>query len=81
MEHLISVNVLDSATRLAAQTFLTAVPLLFVVASVAPQALRDQLVSSVTDVFGLTGSAKAQLEQVLTGGTSELSQTTGVVGG
>ncbi|MDX2682730.1 YhjD/YihY/BrkB family envelope integrity protein [Streptomyces sp. NY05-11A] len=81
MEHLISVNVLDSATRLAAQTFLTAVPLLFVVASVAPQALRDQLVSSVTDVFGLTGSAEAQLKQVLTGGTSELRQTTGVVGG
>src|SRR5690348_1732476 len=54
MEHLISVNVLDSATRLAAQTFLTVVPLLFVVASIAPQALRDRLVTSVTDAFGLT---------------------------
>ncbi|WP_327317076.1 YhjD/YihY/BrkB family envelope integrity protein [Streptomyces sp. NBC_01235] len=81
MTHLISVNVLDSATRLAAQTFLTVVPLLFVVASVAPQALRDQLVTSVSDVFGLTGSAKDQLDQVLKGDTSELRETTGVVGG
>ncbi|MFI7296647.1 hypothetical protein [Streptomyces sp. NPDC050121] len=43
LSHLISVNVLDSATRLAAQTFLKAVPLLFVVASIAPPSLRDQL--------------------------------------
>ncbi|MFF1543490.1 YhjD/YihY/BrkB family envelope integrity protein [Streptomyces sp. NPDC058291] len=78
--HLISVNVLDSATRLAAQTFLTAVPLIFVAAAVAPQALREQFVDSVSEVFGLTGSARQQLEQVFEGDTSELRQTTGVVG-
>ncbi|WP_229910760.1 YhjD/YihY/BrkB family envelope integrity protein [Streptomyces aurantiogriseus] len=80
VSHLVSVNVLDSATRLAAQTFLTAVPLLFVVASVAPQALRDQFLRSVSEVFGLTGSAEDQWEKVFQEDSSELSQTTGVVG-
>ncbi|MCH5672090.1 YhjD/YihY/BrkB family envelope integrity protein [Streptomyces gilvus] len=84
LSHLISVNVLDSATRLAAQTFLTAVPLLFVVASVAPPALRDQLVHSVRDAFGLTGSVNAELDKAVQGTgdpSDELRQTTGVVGG
>ncbi|MDH6451619.1 MULTISPECIES: YhjD/YihY/BrkB family envelope integrity protein [unclassified Streptomyces] len=84
LSHLISVNVLDSATRLAAQTFLTAVPLLFVVASIAPQAVRDQLVNSVHDAFGLSGSADAELNKAVQGSgkpSDELRQTTGVVGG
>ncbi|MFI7413902.1 YhjD/YihY/BrkB family envelope integrity protein [Streptomyces sp. NPDC049627] len=81
MAHLLSVNVLDSATRLAAQTFLTAVPLLFLVASYAPQALRDQFVSSLHDIFGLTGSADAELKKVYQGDTSELRQSSGVVSG
>ncbi|MCX5245987.1 YihY/virulence factor BrkB family protein [Streptomyces sp. NBC_00201] len=84
MSRLISVNVLDSATRLAAQTFLTAVPLLFVVASIAPAALRDQFVKSVHEAFGLTGSADAELKKVVQGTgnpSDELRQTTGVVGG
>jgi membrane protein len=81
LSHLISVNVLDSATRLAAQTFLTAVPLLFVVVSIAPQAMSDRFADSVRDLFGLTGSANDQLTQVFQGDTSDLRQTTGVVGG
>lgn len=84
LTHLISVNVFDSATRLAAQTFLTAVPLLFVVASLAPQWLRDQFVASLHDAFGLTGSANDELHKVLQGTgqpSDELRQTTGVVGG
>ncbi|SMF18377.1 YhjD/YihY/BrkB family envelope integrity protein [Streptomyces sp. Amel2xC10] len=82
MSHVLSVNVLDSATRLAAQTFLTAVPLLFVVASIAPHDLRERFVDSVRDVFGLTGSADAQLRQAFLGDESgEFLQTTGVVSG
>ncbi len=84
LSHLISVNVLDSATRLAAQTFLTAVPLLFVVASIAPQSVRDQFVRSLHDTFGLTGSSDAELKKVLQGSgepSDELRQTTGAVGG
>ncbi|MEV5972719.1 YhjD/YihY/BrkB family envelope integrity protein [Streptomyces sp. NPDC051921] len=82
--HLISVNVFDSATRLAAQTFLTAVPLLFVVASVAPEELRDQFVASVNELFGLSGSAKDELDKALQGTgapSDELRQTFGVVSG
>ncbi|GAB7103589.1 hypothetical protein JCM4814A_19030 [Streptomyces phaeofaciens JCM 4814] len=82
MSHLISVNFLDSATRLAAQTFLTAVPLLFVVASLAPQELRQRFADSLREVFGLSGSANDQLRQVFLGDASgELLQTTGVVSG
>lgn len=84
MSHLISVNVLDSATRLAAQTFLTAVPLLFVVASIAPQGLREQFVSSVHALFGLTGGAESELNKALLGTgdpSDELRQTTGAVSG
>ncbi|MGY6021816.1 YhjD/YihY/BrkB family envelope integrity protein [Streptomyces spinosirectus] len=77
-------NVLDSATRLAAQAFLTAVPLLFVVAAIAPHELRDQFARSVQDTFGLSGDANSQLSIVLQGTgdpSDELRQTTGVVGG
>ncbi|MFJ8107229.1 YhjD/YihY/BrkB family envelope integrity protein [Streptomyces sp. NPDC096132] len=83
MSHLISVNVLDSATRLAAQTFLTAVPLLFVVASIAPQALRDQFVDSLHHVFGLSGSADSELHKAFRtdDNTDDVWQTTGVVSG
>ncbi|MFE1444515.1 YhjD/YihY/BrkB family envelope integrity protein [Streptomyces sp. NPDC058739] len=84
MSRLISVNLFDSATRLAAQTFLTAVPLLFVVASIAPQMVRDQLLDSLHHVFGLNGSARAELKKAIQGAgdsPDELRQTTGVVGG
>ncbi|WP_330349214.1 YhjD/YihY/BrkB family envelope integrity protein [Streptomyces sp. NBC_00582] len=82
MSHLISVNVLDSATRLAAQTFLTAIPLMFVVASFAPQELREQFLDSLHHVFGLSGSVDDELRKALlnTGDPSdELRQTTGFV--
>ncbi|WP_254710580.1 YihY/virulence factor BrkB family protein [Streptomyces lunaelactis] len=75
-----SVNILDAATRLAAQTFLTAIPLLFVVASFAPSGMRNQLVSSVRTVFGLTGDADAQLEQILQSHPGTVGQTIGTVG-
>lgn len=79
-ERMVSVNIFDSATRLAAQCFLTAVPLLFVVASIAPQGVRDQLISSVRVVFGLTGPANAQLTHVFDSQTGDLREATSVVG-
>ncbi|MEU6769892.1 YhjD/YihY/BrkB family envelope integrity protein [Streptomyces sp. NPDC046759] len=80
-DRIVSVNVFDSGTRLAAQCFLTAVPLLFVFAAYAPPAVRHQLIDSVTTVFGLTGPARSELEQVFRPTSGELQQTTGVVGG
>lgn len=81
---LVSVNVLDGATRLAAQLFLTAVPLMFVAAAVAPQGVRDQMVRSAQELFGLSGASQAQLKEVYGAHGDEqasLRQTTGVIGG
>ncbi|AWK12029.1 hypothetical protein SSP531S_05110 [Streptomyces spongiicola] len=77
---MISVSILDSATRLAAQCFLTAVPLLFVIGSFAPEAVRDQLVDSVSAIFGLTGASKDLLEQVYRSTDDNLREATGVIG-
>ncbi|GGS90214.1 YhjD/YihY/BrkB family envelope integrity protein [Streptomyces cinerochromogenes] len=80
-ERMVSVNILDSATRLAAQSFLTAVPLLFVVAAYAPPLVRHQMVTSLRTVFGLTGAVNSELEHVLQPTTGDLRQATGVVSG
>jgi membrane protein len=79
---LLSVNVLDAATRLAAQLFLTAVPLVFVAAAVMPDSVRDQLVTSTRDLFGLTGASEEQLRDLYgAGGSHEsLRGTTGAIG-
>ncbi len=83
---LLSANLLDAATRVAAQAFLTSVPLLFAFAAFAPQALRDQLLSSIRAIFGLTGAADQQLQQALGTGSAagpdsrELRQTSGLIG-
>jgi len=83
---LLSANLLDAASRLAAQAFLTSVPLLFAVAAFAPQAVRDQLLSSIRTVFGLRGGADQQIQQALGTGSGagadsdQLRQTSGVIG-
>ncbi|WP_251095507.1 YhjD/YihY/BrkB family envelope integrity protein [Streptomyces sp. Caat 7-52] len=77
---LLSVNVLDAATRLAAQAFLACIPLLFAVAAFAPRAVRDQLSDSLRSLFGLTGPAEQQVQQVLTpAADGSLKQTSGAV--
>ncbi|MFD8411564.1 MULTISPECIES: YhjD/YihY/BrkB family envelope integrity protein [unclassified Streptomyces] len=85
IERLIAVNVFDSATRLAAQVFLTAVPLLFVIASFAPDGVSEQLVDSVRTTFGLTGPAAEQVDDLLgknSGGEYEdFRSAIGLVGG
>ncbi|MER6038235.1 MULTISPECIES: hypothetical protein [unclassified Streptomyces] len=80
-DRMVSVNIFDSGTRLAAQCFLTAVPLLFVVAAYAPASVRHQLIDSVRAVFGLTGAANAEFVKVFEPTTGNLQQATGVVGG
>ncbi|MFB7512618.1 YhjD/YihY/BrkB family envelope integrity protein [Streptomyces sp. NPDC056144] len=78
---LLSANLLDAGTRLAAQAFLAAVPLLFAFAAFAPHGLRDQLAESLRSMFGLTGASDQQLREVLYGTTETgLRETTGVVG-
>ncbi|PWI18031.1 ribonuclease BN [Streptomyces sp. Act143] len=78
---LLSGNLLDAGTRLAAQAFLAAVPLLFAVAAFTPHSVRDQLRESLRAMFGLTGQAGRELDQVL--GSSPdggLRETSGLIG-
>ncbi|MFD3924946.1 YhjD/YihY/BrkB family envelope integrity protein [Streptomyces sp. NPDC058614] len=49
---LISVNWMEASARLAAQTFLAALPLLIVLAAFAPKAVKDVLVDSVQALLG-----------------------------
>ncbi|MFI8519973.1 YhjD/YihY/BrkB family envelope integrity protein [Streptomyces sp. NPDC085481] len=77
---LLSGNLLDAGTRLAAQAFLAAVPLLFAIGAFAPQAVRDQLRDSLRAMFGLSGRSDVELQQVLDGSAdAELRETTGGV--
>ncbi|MFE6171462.1 YhjD/YihY/BrkB family envelope integrity protein [Streptomyces sp. NPDC056464] len=80
VDRMVSVNIFDSATRIAAQCFLTAVPLMFVLGAYAPKAVQDQVTASISAVFGLTGQAKAQVEQTFQPPTDDLRQATGLVG-
>lgn len=80
VDRMVSVNIFDSATRIAAQCFLTAVPLLFVVGAYAPPAVGDHVVASVNAVFGLTGQAKDEVQQAFQPPTDDLRQATGLVG-
>ncbi|MFB7782745.1 YhjD/YihY/BrkB family envelope integrity protein [Streptomyces vinaceus] len=79
-ERMVSVNIFDSATRLAAQCFLTAVPLVFVVASVAPEGVRKQMAASIRAVFGLNGAASEQVQAVFNSSDKELQSAVSVVG-
>ncbi|WP_327680052.1 YhjD/YihY/BrkB family envelope integrity protein [Kitasatospora sp. NBC_00458] len=65
VRQLIRVNLLDCATRLAAQAFLSALPALFVVAVFTPAAVRDGVVQSLRKELGLQGEAAQTVQQLL----------------
>ncbi|MFD5917957.1 YhjD/YihY/BrkB family envelope integrity protein [Kitasatospora sp. NPDC058201] len=65
LHHLIRVNLLDCATRLAAQAFLSALPALFVVAVFTPAAIREGVVRSLRKELGLEGDAAQSVQQLL----------------
>ncbi|MFJ8622696.1 YhjD/YihY/BrkB family envelope integrity protein [Kitasatospora sp. NPDC093550] len=65
MAQLVHVNVLDTATRLAAQAFLTAIPVLFVLAAFMPQEVRDSMSDSMRTVMGLQGAALDEVKGAL----------------
>ncbi|MHB9752822.1 YhjD/YihY/BrkB family envelope integrity protein [Streptomyces sp. BYX5S] len=79
-QQIVAVSLLDSATRLAAQAFLTAIPVLFVVAAFAPSAVREQLLDSSRTAIGLSDDSLAQLRQVYEADGSGTRETSGVVG-
>ncbi|MEU9855471.1 YhjD/YihY/BrkB family envelope integrity protein [Streptomyces sp. NPDC047974] len=80
-ERLVGGNLLDAGTRLAAQAFLAAIPLLFALAAFAPTPVRDQLRESLRAMFGLTGAADQELQQVFDRTADDaVRETTGAVG-
>ncbi|GAA2153594.1 hypothetical protein GCM10009760_51490 [Kitasatospora kazusensis] len=77
---LIRVNVLDTATRMAAQTFLTGVPVLFVIAAFAPDSVRSNLLDSLRTVLGLQGASLDEVRHIFASDDQEAVGTGGAVG-
>ncbi|MEU5685111.1 ribonuclease BN [Streptomyces venezuelae] len=67
VRQLVGVNILDLATRLAAQAFLAALPMLIAVASFCPPGWRHELRRSLRSLFGSGGTEAAMLDQVYAG--------------
>jgi membrane protein len=77
---LVHVNMIDTATRLAAQVFLTGVPVLFVLAAFAPATVRDNLADSLRSILGLRSSSLTEVQGVLNAGHQGDGQTVGGIG-
>ncbi|WAL96458.1 YhjD/YihY/BrkB family envelope integrity protein [Streptomyces sp. Je 1-369] len=67
VRQLAGVNILDLATRLAAQAFLAALPMLIAVASFCPPGWRRELRRSLRSLFGSGGTEASMLDQVYAG--------------
>ncbi|WP_236651969.1 YhjD/YihY/BrkB family envelope integrity protein [Streptacidiphilus neutrinimicus] len=79
---IMNVGLMDAATRLAAQPFLTTIPLMFALGAFGPDSLRKQMLSSLRTTFGLTGDSAQQVKDVVqaSNGAQNLQQTVGVIG-
>ncbi|MGA5822951.1 YhjD/YihY/BrkB family envelope integrity protein [Kitasatospora sp. NPDC094028] len=77
---LVHIHVLDTATRLAAQAFLTAVPVLFVMAAFMPHEVRSSISESVRTALGLRGASLDEVKQVLETSQSTTADTFGGIG-
>ncbi|MEU1941777.1 YhjD/YihY/BrkB family envelope integrity protein [Streptomyces sp. NPDC020125] len=79
LERLVAVNVLEAATRLAAQAFLTALPLLMAVAAFVPDTLQSLLADSLRSVVGVRGDVLDEVRRTFVPrGTAK--NTSGAVG-
>ncbi|MFI8992956.1 YhjD/YihY/BrkB family envelope integrity protein [Streptomyces sp. NPDC053542] len=78
-EQLARVGVLDNATRLAAQAFLTALPMLIAIATYSPEVIRAELLVSLRSIFGTPNPVVRQVEGVYRGGPGA-RETWGAVG-
>lgn len=77
---MVDARVVDSANRLGAEVFMTAVPVLFVVAAFSPQSIREQLIDSVRAVLGLRGASLEELTQVFDSSDEDLRNAYGFLG-
>ncbi|WP_063774814.1 YhjD/YihY/BrkB family envelope integrity protein [Kitasatospora azatica] len=80
LAELLRVNVLDNASRLAAQAFLTALPALFVVAVIAPASIRADVTNSLREQLGLQGASQQQMQQLMAAHHDSEAQSFGALG-
>ncbi|GJF35209.1 hypothetical protein KNE206_79090 [Kitasatospora sp. NE20-6] len=81
MHQLVRVNLLDCATRLAAQAFVSALPALFVVAVFAPASVKEGVVSALREQLGLQGEAGKQVGELMSAGDGDATaQSFGAIG-
>ncbi|MDQ0931507.1 ribonuclease BN [Streptomyces turgidiscabies] len=79
LSRLAALNLVEGAVRLAAQAFLTALPLLMTFAAFAPGRLQDLLADSLRAVLGVRGDTLDEMRQAFSA-TGTTRDTTGAVG-
>ncbi|MGW7265944.1 ribonuclease BN [Streptomyces sp. NPDC054842] len=81
LTRLSALNVVEGAVRLAAQAFITALPLLMTVAAFAPAGVQDLLADSVRAVLGVRGDTLDEVRRAFaaTGTTRDAVGAVGVV--
>ncbi|MGJ5830599.1 YhjD/YihY/BrkB family envelope integrity protein [Streptomyces ossamyceticus] len=79
LPHLSALNVVEGSVRLAAQAFITALPLLMTVASFAPGGIQDLLVDSLRAVLGIRGDTLDEMRQAFAA-TGTTRDTVGALG-
>ena len=70
---------IDRCFVLAAQILTTAIPMLVAVSAFAPQFVRERLVQTVTQVFGIEGGDRTEINHLING-SSQVRQEVGVIG-
>ncbi|MFE5757558.1 ribonuclease BN [Streptomyces massasporeus] len=78
LSRLSTLNIVEGAVRLAAQAFLTALPLLMTVAAFAPDWMQDLLADSLRAVLGMRGDTLDELRRVFSA-TGTTRNTAGAV--
>ncbi|MFF7379377.1 ribonuclease BN [Streptomyces massasporeus] len=78
LSRLSTLNIVEGSVRLAAQAFLTALPLLMTVAAFAPGWMQDLLADSLRAVLGMRGDTLDELRQVFSA-TGATRNTAGAV--
>ncbi|WP_107092243.1 YhjD/YihY/BrkB family envelope integrity protein [Streptomyces sp. NRRL B-1140] len=78
LSRLSALNIVEGSVRLAAQAFITALPLLMTVAAFAPGWMQDLLTDSLRAVLGMHGETLDELRRVFSA-TGAARETAGVV--
>ncbi|MFJ4355847.1 ribonuclease BN [Streptomyces massasporeus] len=78
LTRLSTLNIVEGSVRLAAQAFLTALPLLMTVAAFAPDWMQDLLADSLRAVLGMSGDTLDELRRVFSA-TGTTRNTAGAV--